>query len=81
MNIILIILIGYILPALLGYWYIRLAFYHPRGEWKVLEPTMTELLIVIAPIVNWVSIFFWMFQWPIKGIPKGFNIFKPKSKP
>ncbi len=49
--IILAILLGYILPLILGYRVIRIA-HSKNGRWSILNPGIGDFLIMILPIFN-----------------------------
>lgn len=81
MELLLIITIFYILPVILSYWYIRLAYYHPRGRFKHLEVEKDSLFYTFSPIINCVFVVGWLFYYPIKPSPSKYytNFFKPKN--
>jgi hypothetical protein len=55
MIITIIIVVGYILPAVLDWFAIR-KLYTKGGKWEGLIPYGREVLILFIPVLNWISL-------------------------
>lgn len=71
MSIILTLTIIYLISVFLTWFYFKLIF-SKYGNWSNLLPGITELMIMIIPLMNTFFLLAWIFNYPLKKHKKLF---------
>jgi hypothetical protein len=59
---ILLIILGYVFPAIIGYIFTRTAYIkNTHEEYKNREPDILDFVLVVIPIINWLYPIWWFF--------------------
>lgn len=64
-TIIIISILVYLISAIVTWKWFRIAF-SPKGIWESLTPSLTEIFIVVCPVLNTINTFIVMFKTPFK---------------
>lgn len=67
MNLITLLLLFYVTPAVVSYLGIRRQY---RNEWVRSEPSVTDLLMVFVPLLNWGFAMFSVIEFTIRLLDK-----------
>ena len=76
-----IVLVIYLLSVRGSYLFIQKAHYDPMGRWQSVNPTLSDLILILIPIYNTFSAIDYLIgSWEDDKYKKEFTFFKPKDK-